>query len=146
MTDFERDFDEYLKLSWSSWAKGVQQAQKQLMAWLFTVHGAGIAGSLGYAASHRISCALTVALISFVVGIICLLIWGTLMYYFGVSAFSSFETDVAAVESQKMTVQDFIHAQNERSKPYRLCEALAWVSGLAGLVGLFGLIYSVVLG
>jgi hypothetical protein len=140
----EEEFDEYLKLVWKNWSEGVIQAQKQLMTWLFALHGAGIAGSLSYATSRGVRCSLIVSLFAFVVGILCLLIWATLMYYFEVGRFREFKRDVAAVQSGQMTRRDFIEAQNRRPSEYRLCEIIAWTSGIAGIIGLATLIMSIV--
>src|SRR6516225_5536227 len=74
--DPQAEFAEYLKLSWKAFADGVAHAQTQLMTWLFTLQGAGVAGSLGYAASRGTPPSLIVSLIAFVFGILCLLMWG----------------------------------------------------------------------
>ena len=60
--------DEYIRLAWKGWAEGAFQAQKQLIGWLFTLHGAGVAATLGYANSKGISSPIVVALVSFVLG------------------------------------------------------------------------------
>jgi hypothetical protein len=137
-------FDDYIKLVWSGRAQGVFQAQKQLVTWLFVFHGAGIAGTLGYANSRGVRCSVVVALAAFVVGIVSLLLWGTLMYYFEVRRFREMKRDVDAVQSEKMTMQGFIEAENKRSAEYRSCEIIAWLSGLSGLAGLLGLILAVI--
>jgi hypothetical protein len=45
--EFREQFDEYVKLCWRSSSEWVLETQGQLTKWLFTLHGAGIAGSLG---------------------------------------------------------------------------------------------------
>jgi len=67
-------FDEYIKLVWSGWSKAVFDAQKQLVGWLFAFHGAGIAGTLGYANSRGVRCSVIVALVAFVLGMVSLLL------------------------------------------------------------------------
>src|SRR5437899_2061730 len=94
-------FDDYINLVWRGRSQDVAQAQKQLMTWLFAFHGAGIAGTLGYASSRGVRCTVIVALVGFVVGIVLLLIWGTLMYYFGVRRFREMKRDVDSVQSDK---------------------------------------------
>ena len=52
--------------------------------------------------------------------------------------------DVNAVESEKMSMQDFIAAEGKRQGEHRSCEIIAWISGLLGLVGLISLISAIV--
>jgi hypothetical protein len=139
----EDEFDQYIKLSWKAFSEGVMQAQKQLMTWLFTLHGAGIAGSLSYATSRGIRCGLVVSLIAFVAGILCLLAWATLMYYFGAWRFREFKKDVDAVHAGQMTRKDFVEVQNSHPSEYRSCEIMAWISGISALVGLGALIVAI---
>jgi hypothetical protein len=143
--DPQAEFAEYLKLSWKAFADGVAHAQTQLMTWLFTLQGAGVAGSLGYAASRGTPPSLIVSLIAFVFGILCLLMWGTVMYYVGTSRFNQHKGDVAKLEVGKLTRAQFIDNVNARSANIRSCECLAWLSGIAGLIGLISLIVAVVL-
>ena len=138
------EFDDYIKLLWSSWSKAVFDAQKQLVGWLFAFHGAGIAGTLGYANSRGVRCSVVVALIAFVVGIVSLLIWATLMYYFGVARFRALKRDVKEVHSDRMSTDEFYEAENSREGEYRVCEVVAWISGVSGMAGLTSLIIAVV--
>jgi hypothetical protein len=138
------EFDEYIKLVWSGWSKAVFGAQKQLLTWLFAFHGAGIAGTLGYANSRGIRCSVVVALIMFVAGIVSLLLWGTLMYYFGVKRFRAMKHDLDEVHADRMTTEQFYNAEKSRSGEYRSCEIIAWISGLCGIAGLISLILAVV--
>ena len=68
--DFAQELDDYLKSSWHSFAEWALQTQGQLTKWLFTLQGAGIAGSLGFANSRGLSCALAASLVCFVAGIV----------------------------------------------------------------------------
>ena len=79
---FEEEFDRYLELSWTAWSKSVIQAQKQLTTWLFTF--CMVQGSPAASVTQRrgeFCCGVIVPLIAFVVGILSLLIWATLIYY-----------------------------------------------------------------
>jgi len=143
MNNLAHEFDEYLKLSWKIRSDSVMQAQGQLLNWLSAVQGAGIAGSLGYLASKGIRAGVTVALEAFVVGLLAVLLWGTLFYYFEERRFGTFKTHVTAVESGEMTVRQFIDAQAKHSSKYRSCEIIAWISGISALVGLGALIVAV---
>jgi hypothetical protein len=146
MTDFASEFKEYIKLSWKTRSDSVMQAQGQLMNWLFAVHGAGIAGSLGYATAKGLHCTLAVGLAAFVAGLVALLIYGTLMYYFEERRFAKFKDQVDAVELGAVTVATFIAEQKKNSSKYRSCEVIAWLSGVAGLVGLICFIVTVLRG
>ncbi|HEV2046558.1 MAG TPA: hypothetical protein VGQ95_08160 [Chthoniobacterales bacterium] len=139
----EREVDDYIKLVWTGWSQAVFQAQKQLVTWLFTLHGAGIAGTLGFANSRGVHCSVVLALVAFGVGIVSLLLWATLMYYFGVARFRAMKRDVAAYESQKMRAEAFVENESRRSAEYRSCEIIAWISGLAALMGLISLVLAV---
>jgi len=138
------DFDEYLKLSWKIRSDSVMQAQGQLLNWLFTVQGAGIAGSLAYLTSKGMRTGVAMALGAFVLGLLALLVYGTLFYYFEEWRLGTFKTDVAAVESGAITVGHFIAAQAKNSSKYRSCEIIAWISGISAFVGLGALIVAVV--
>ena len=143
MSDFESEFDEYLKLSWKTRSDSVMQAQGQILTWLFAVQGAGIAGSLGFLTSKGMRTGVAVALTAFVVGLLALLVYGTLFYYFEERRFRAFKADVAAVQSGAITIGNFIAAQTRNSSTYRSCEVMAWISGISALVGLGGLIVAV---
>ena len=137
-------FDDYVKLAWRSSSEWMMETQGQLTKWLFTLHGAGIAGSLGLAHSRGLSCLLIASLVVFVFGIVCLLIWATLMYYFATRRFTALRNDVAKLDAGEITDQDFLAGQNKRNAQLRSCEVIAWLSGIAGLIGLATLIASVV--
>ena len=98
---------------------------------------------MGYAHSSGIRCGVIVALVAFVLGIILVLVWGTLMYYFNVACFKAMKRDVQAVESEKVSMQDFVTAEDGRQDRFRLCEIVAWISGASALIGLLGLIFAV---
>jgi hypothetical protein len=66
------------------------------------------------------------------------------MYYFATWRFTALKNDVAKVDAGEMTHQDFLAEQKKRTAPLRLCEVIAWLSGIAGLIGLATLIASVV--
>jgi hypothetical protein len=85
--EFRRQFDEYVKSSWRSSSEWVLETQSQLTKWLFTLHGAGMAGSLGFAHSRGLSCPLIASLVAFVFGIVCLLIWAHVDVLFRYVAF-----------------------------------------------------------
>jgi hypothetical protein len=141
--EFGKEFDEYVRLSWRSSAEWVMETQSQLMKWLFTLQGAGIAGSLGFAYSRGVRPALIVSLSAFVLGIVCLLLWGMLMYYFATWRFTALRNDVAKVDAGELTHEGFLAEQKKRFAPLRSCEVIAWVSGVLGLVGLASLIIAV---
>src|SRR5712691_1057224 len=143
MNHFAHEFDEYLKLSWKIRSDSVMQAQGQLLNWLFAVQGAGIAGSLAYLTSKGMRTGVAVALGAFVLGLLAVLVYGTLFYYFEEWRFGTFKADVAAVESGAVTIGHFIAAQERNSSKYRSCEIIAWLSGISGLVGLGALIVAV---
>jgi hypothetical protein len=52
MDDPFTKFDEYVNAIWKGREEGVFKAQSQLLCWLFTAHGAGIVGCVGYVASR----------------------------------------------------------------------------------------------
>ena len=143
MSDFVHEFEDYLKLSWKTRSDSVMQAQTQLLNWLFAVHGAGIAGSLGFLTSKGIHIPVAVALGAFVFGLLALLVYGTLFYYFEERRFGTFKADVAAVECGAVTIGHFIAAQERNSSKYRSCEIISWLTGISGLVGLGALIVAV---
>ena len=139
----EQEFEDYTKLVWTSWSQAVFQAQKQLLGWLFTLHWAGIAGTLGFANSRGVHCGVVVALIAFGVGVVSVLVWGTLMYYFGVARFMAMKHDLTLYESGKLSAAAFVESEGRRSAKYTSCEIIAWISGLAALTGLISLVLAV---
>ena len=139
------EFDDYLRLVWSSRSQGAFEAQKQLVNWLFAFNGAGIAGTLGYANSRGVQFPVVVALVAFVIGVVAILVWGTLVYYFSAQSFRDLKADTERIESDKITMQAFIESESKRSGRSRLREVMAWISGLSGLTDLISLILAVVL-
>jgi hypothetical protein len=74
------------------------QAQRQLLNWLFTVQGAGIAGSLGYLTSKGMRTGIAVALSAFVLGLLAVLMHATLFYYFEERRFGALNGPTTCVE------------------------------------------------
>jgi hypothetical protein len=143
MDDAVKKFDEYVNALWKSRFGGVLNAQRQLLGWLFTVHGAGIAACLGYVASKGISENVTVGLVAFTIGLVLLLIYGALFFYLEVHHFRKYEREVKDLGSGKRSPQQFIATQAEKHNWYRSCEIIGWISGLCALVGLGALIMPV---
>jgi hypothetical protein len=143
MDDALTKFNQYVNALWKSRADGVRKAQGQLLNWLFTVHGAGIAACLGYVASTGIRTSVAIGLGAFAIGLFALLIYGTLFLYLEVYHFDRYKREVNDLDSGKRTPQQFLAAQTDKRNWYRSCEIIGWISGLCALVGLGALITAV---
>ena len=143
MSDLSKAQLAYINSSWKHKSDAVLDTQKQVLNWIFAVHGAGIAGCLGRASSKGMSSGLWTGLGGFSVGLVLLVIYGVVMFYLEEGHFRSFRDEVGALTAKQITWAQFVEAENKRPFKYSACEVLAWVSGLSGLVGLIGLIVSI---
>jgi hypothetical protein len=143
MDDAIRKFNDYVDVLWKSKAEGALKAQRQLLGWLFTVHGAGIAGSLGYITSKGRQLPSEVGLAAFAAGLLALLLYGTLFYYFEAGRFEAYKRELRDLDAGKLTPLQFLSTQRQKRDKYRSCEIMAWVSGLCALTGLIALIAAV---
>jgi hypothetical protein len=143
MDDAATRFNQYVNAVWQSRADGVRKAQKQILGWLFTVHGAGIAACLGYVASKGISENVIIALVAFTIGLFALLIYGAVFFYLEVHHFERYKREVKELDSGERTPLQFMASQTEKRNWYRSCEIIGWISGLCALVGLGALIMAV---
>lgn len=143
MDDPITKFNNYVDAMWKSRAEGVLKAQRQLLGWLFTVHGAGIAGSLGYITSRGKQLSLEIGLGAFAAGLLALLLYGTLFYYFEAGSFEAYKRELRELDGGRLTHQQFLSAQTGNRDKYRSCEVVAWISGLCAVTGLGALITAV---
>jgi hypothetical protein len=88
-------------------------------------------------------------LIAFVLRLLAILVHGTLFYYLESRRFDGFKTNVAAVQSEKIGVGDFLAARAKHSPKYRSCEIKThehagdlkdWLRRLFSRLGVFPLI------
>jgi Na+/glutamate symporter len=136
-------FTEYVDSLWNGRWQGLIKAQQQLLGWLFAVHGAGIAASLGFVTSKGISLGVQIALGAFVFGLVALLVYGTLFYYYEVHHFNVYKQEVEKLHLGKLSPQEFLGKQAAKRNWYRSCEVIAWLSGICVLIGLVALIAAV---
>jgi hypothetical protein len=143
MDDAITKFNEYVDAVWRGRRQGIFKAQQQILSWLFTVHGAGIAGCLGFVTSKGRMLNVEIALASFVAGLFALLVYGAVFYYFEVHHFNRYKQEVAELNAGKLTPEQFLGKQAAKSNWYRSCEIIAWFSGFLALIGLGALIAAV---
>ncbi len=143
MNDPVTKFNEYVDALWKSRTEGVLKAQRQLLGWLFTVHGAGIAGSLGYVTSRGRRLSVEIGLGAFAAGLLALLLYGTLFYYFEAGRFEAYKRELRELDAGRLTPHQFLSAQTQKGDKYRSCEVIAWISGLCAVSGLGALIVAV---
>jgi hypothetical protein len=116
MDDAFTKFNQYVNALWKSRADGVRKAQGQLLTWLFTVHGAGIAACLGYVASTGIRTSVAIGLGAFTTGLFALLIYGTLFFYLEVHHFEKYKREVKELDSGDRTPQQIPHRTNREAQ------------------------------
>ena len=138
-----QDQASYVNSLWRDKWEGVIQAQNQVVNWLFAVHGGGIAGTLTYASVKSASCGILLALISFALGLIAIVVYGAFMYYLESRYFRQFRSDVSEFYKASIDWPEFIAREKSRPEKYRECEVLAWSSGVLGFLALVFLSFAI---
>jgi len=132
--------DALLKTKW----EGMLQAQSRLINWLFAVPGAGIAGTLTYAAKAGSTPSLLVALISFGLGLVVIILYGTAMYYAERKNVIGFKGDMDKfLSTGSITWEDIFKNDYLRPVEHKIGEVFAWISALCSLSGMTCLIITV---
>lgn len=130
MSELPKDQSSYIDSSWRGKWEGVIQAQHQVINWLFAVHGGGIAGTLTFASAKNASFSVLLALIAFSLGLVMIVCYGAFMYYLELQHFSRFRSDVFEFYRNEINWPEFIKRETSRPEKYRVCEVLAWSSGV----------------
>jgi len=136
MTQLTPSQQQFISESWKSRWKGVLQSQNQALNWLFTTNTGGVAGVLAYAASKEGSFCLTLALISFSAGLLCMVGYAACMFYSEERMFHGFKTNLEELYAAKIDWSELIARDNARPSKYKICEVLAWIAAISGGVGI----------
>jgi hypothetical protein len=143
MPDLSPNQREFIDSSWKNRWESILQAQNQVLNWIFAVHGGGIAGLLAFAASKGSSCSVKFGLLAFSVGLVLIIVYGVLMFYFEVRHFQKFRSDIDNLFAGSIEWSKFSEREASRPNRYRICEILAWVSGICGLVGIIAAVTAI---
>ena len=117
-------------------AESLIQAQSQVLNWLFAFHGGGLAGVLAYAASREATCSVKIATGGFSFGLLALVAYAAMMYYFESAALRSFIGNARSVRSGEITWDEYARREYARPIKYVSCEVVAWLSALGGIAGM----------
>lgn len=136
MADLSQGQREYIEATWKNQWDSILQSQNQIIGWIFTLHGLGLAGLLTFAASKTTSFSVVLGAVFFITGLVLIMVYGTLMYYFESHHFWRFRNNVSELRSQAIDWSEFVAREKLRPEKYRSCEWLAWISAGCGLGGL----------
>lgn len=111
-------------------------SQSQALNWLFAMNTGGVAGVLAYAASKDSSPFIIFALVAFSTGLLALIGYSACMHYFGARECAAYHKDLNQLYTDKIDWTEFVERENNRPNKSRLCETLAWISAIAGGLGI----------
>jgi len=127
---------QYISSVWSYKWKAVLEAQKDVLNWLFAVNAGGAAGTLAYASAKESTLPLVFSLYFFSSAVILMIGYAALYYYSESRMFYCFKNDVMDFRNDKFNIDEVIKRENTRPDKYQFCEYLAWLSALAGGLGI----------
>ncbi len=127
---------DYISETWKDRWAFILQSQNQLVNWLFTLHAGGIAGLLTFAATRPATESVKYGINAFCLGLIAIIIYGTLMLYLEEIEFRDFKNNVSQLYRCKIDWAEFMHRENSRSLKHWSCVVAGWSSGILALAGL----------
>ncbi len=130
--DYIRNYIEQLK---ANRLDAAIQAQGHILNWLFAMNTAGLGGVLAFAATKGGGWEIFWPVMCFSVGILCLIGYSAMMFYWEKGMYLEVRTDSSKVMSGEMKWEDFIQKESDRSESNLICEILAWLAGISGLTG-----------
>ena len=140
LTQEQRD---YISATWKLKSEGIQRSQSQVMNWLFTVHGGGIAGLLTYAASRDVSCSIKIGLGMFSSGLLLIVIYGILMFYLQGYYFKRYRENAEELLSEVIEWPEFVARLKAQPVRFIVCEIIAWLSFFLGIGGVAALVTAI---
>jgi hypothetical protein len=127
---------DYISETWKDRWAFILQSQNQLVNWLFTLHAGGIAGLLTFAATRTATDSVKYGIIAFCLGLIAIIIYGTLMLYLEEIEFRDFKNNVSQLYRCKIDWAEFMQKEQSRPLKHWPCVLAGWSSGLLALIGL----------
>ena len=115
-------------------AKAVNRQQTLMVNWLFAVNIGGIGGLLTYVAAKGPNKLLLVGLLFFSLGLVSILLHGTIMFYWMLGTYRHLQNAIKQLGVDK-DLSLFISRLNEHPDYNRWAERLAWISGIAAILG-----------
>jgi hypothetical protein len=143
MSEYTPNQREFIDRSWRDRWQSILQVQNQIVNWIFTVHGGGIAGLLAFAASKGSSCSVKLGLISFAGGLVLIVSYGAAMFYYESHYFYRFRDDVREFFGGTIDWPEFNRRLSRSPDKYWPCELLAWASGVLGVVGIVAAVIAI---
>ncbi|MBW8780356.1 MAG: hypothetical protein JF599_00500 [Verrucomicrobia bacterium] len=127
---------QYISDTWSSKWDGVMSAQREGLNWLFALNVGGVAGILTYASAKETTPAVIAALISFSIGLLCLVYYALRYYYAEEHCFYAFRADVIAYRRKLMDWDSLVKREDARPSKYKDCEVAAIASTACAVGGI----------
>jgi len=122
--------------AWKAKWDGLMQAQTRVMNWLFTVPGAGMAGTLTFASKGGAGSLTIWSLLSFAAALVTVVAYSAVMYYAERRHVYSFQADVRQCSEGKITLQEVWSRDSKRPNHTKWGEVLAWLSATFSSTGL----------
>lgn len=135
--EFPAPVQDWIAETWKLKSEGLMSHQAQILNWVFTVNLGGVAGTLTFlsaAQGAKIHWAFW-SLITFSLGLLSLLLYGTIMFYFCSKNYHAFRKAVDDYHTRKETLPNFWKKANEIPEKSRSAEIAAWLSGLFAVAG-----------
>jgi hypothetical protein len=133
-----RSRNEYISTRWKGLFELLSWTLNRILNYLFALNTGGLVASLTYIATKPRTNLTTISIIFFAVGILLILIHATWHYYYALTLFNEYKTDVAQYYENKfdwgnLTARD--EDRSERGSWRGFC--FGWGSGIAFVSGLY---------
>jgi hypothetical protein len=129
---------DYLQSQVSSRWDGVIRAQTHIVNWIFTLQGAGIAGSLSFVSNHKTHAA-QAALAWFIVGLVLIMLFGGQYFLREARGHGKYLKRAVKLAKNEMGPNEYIAAEATVTRWYWECITLALLSAASAAMGIWDL-------